>query len=94
MIVGRAEGAYVPECTLEVRAALPESQLPFFEKNTGKPFPAEHIKKAVEEVEELCHILEQEDVTVRRPDLTVDYGAGYETPDFKSPNGLYSAMPR
>ena len=94
MIVGRPEGACVPELTLEANACVPESQWPFFERNGGKPFPAEHIKKAVEEIDELCYILEQEGVTVRRPDLTVNYEAGYETPDFKTPSGMYSAMPR
>ena len=45
------------------------------------------------EIEEFCHVLEAEGVTVRRPDI-VDFSTSYKTPDFETPSGLYAAMPR
>ena len=44
---------------------------------------------------EFAHILEQEGVTVRRPDIQDgDFSQPYSTPDFSASNGLYAAMPR
>ena len=54
---------------------------PFFLKNGGSYFPEEHLKKAVNEVEEFCNILKHEGITVKRPDK-VDWKKPYETPDF------------
>ncbi len=93
MIVGRADGACVPDFSIEVKANTYDKYWPFFQQNGGKPFPKEHIEKAVREIEELCFVLEQEGVTVRRPD-PINYDYGYKTPDFESPCGLYAAMPR
>lgn len=92
VIVGRPEGACVPDFTVEVKANTYEKYWPFYHKYGGKPFPLEHVKKAIQEIEEMCNILRHEGVTVRRPDI-VDWSKEYETPDFKS-SGLYSAMPR
>ena len=92
VIVGRVQGAHVPPFTVEVKANTHEKQWPFYQKYGGKPFPIEHLKKAEEEIEEFCRVLEHEGVRVRRPDV-VDYGQAYSTPDFTS-TGLYSAMPR
>ena len=92
--MGRAEGACVPKFTIEVKATLIEDKYsPWFEKFGGTPFPPEHIKKAAEEIEEFCHILEMEGIKVRRPD-PMNYQEDYKTPDFTSPSGLYAAMPR
>ena len=44
------------------------------------------MKKAIAEVEEVCNILTQEGITVRRPD-PVDFDVEYKTPDFKSTGG-------
>ena len=93
MIVGRAEGACVPDFSVEIKAFVSKERWPFHQQNGGKLFPVEHVKKAAEQIEEVCYILEQEGVTVRRPD-PVNYEKGYETPDFKSPSGMYGAMPR
>ncbi|CAK8684948.1 glycine amidinotransferase, mitochondrial-like [Clavelina lepadiformis] len=92
VIVGRAENACVPEFTTEVKANTYEKYWPFYQKYGGKPFPKKHIQKAVEEVEEMCSILQQEGVVVRRPDV-VEWEKAFETPDFKS-RGMYAAMPR
>lgn len=91
VIVGRPEGACVPHFSHEVKAIISKEHWDFFEKNSGKPFPAEHVKKAIEEMEEFCRILEHEGVTVRRPEL-VDYSKQYSTPDFTATGHI--SMPR
>ncbi|XP_078506613.1 glycine amidinotransferase, mitochondrial-like [Lissotriton helveticus] len=92
VIVGRAENACVPPFSLEVKANIHEKLWPFYQKHGGQSFPCEHVKKAVAEIEEMCHILKMEGVTVRRPEI-VDWSVQYKTPDFES-SGLYAAMPR
>jgi glycine amidinotransferase len=93
VIVGRVEGATVPNLTCEVQACMLEQHLPFFREFGGQSFPPEHLEKAAAEVEELCHVLKGEGVTVRRPDI-VDFSQGYKTPDFVATSGLHAAMPR
>ena len=83
----------MPKFTVEVKASTHEKNWPFFERNGGHPFPTEHVKKASDEIEELCRILEMEGVRVRRPE-PVNNLEDYKTPDFYSPSGLYAAMPR
>ena len=92
VIVGRVEGAHMPPLTIEVKANTNREWWDFFQKNSGKSFPIEHLKKAVEEIEEMCNILQHEGVTVRRPEI-LDHSKIYTTPDFSS-SGLYAAMPR
>jgi glycine amidinotransferase len=92
VIVGRAEGACVPPFTVEVKANTYEKYWEFYKKNSGSPFPQNHVAAAVSEIEEMCNILRHEGVIVRRPEL-LDYSIIYSTPDFSS-TGLYSAMPR
>ncbi len=92
IIVGRPDGACVPYPTTEVQSFVSKKHQSFFQENGGKPFPAEHVQKASEEMEEFCYILEQEGVTVKRPDH-VEYNKSYETPDFKSRSGMVT-MPR
>ena len=69
VIVGRAENACVPPFTMEVKANTYEKYWDFYEKHGGRPFPSEHLKKAANEIEDMCYILEQEGVKVRRPDI-------------------------
>ena len=92
VIVGRVEGAHVPPFTIEVKANTYEKYWDFYSKNSGTPFPQEHMKRAAVEIEELCRVLEAEGVKVRRPD-PLDYSLEYTTPDFTS-TGMYAAMPR
>ena len=40
------------------------------------------MKKAIAEMDEVCNVLEQEGVVVKRPDI-LDWSKSYETPDFK-----------
>ena len=93
VIVGRVEGACVPQFTVEVKANTYEKYWPFYQKFGGQPFPSDHLRKATMEIEEFCHILEAEGVTVRRPEI-IDFCSSYKTPDFEAPCGLYAAMPR
>ncbi|EDO35968.1 predicted protein [Nematostella vectensis] len=92
VIVGNVEGATVPKFTPEVKANTSHKNWKFFELYGGRPFPAEHLKKAATEIEEFCNILHHEGVTVRRPE-PIDFSEVCKTPDFES-SGLYSAMPR
>ena len=92
VIVGRVEGAHIPPMKIEVKANTNAEWWDYFQENSGKPFPADHLKKAAEEIEEVCNILRHEGVIVRRPEV-LDHGKVYSTPDFTS-SGLYAAMPR
>ena len=76
-----------------MKANTYEKHWPFYEKFGGNLFPTEHLRKAVQEIEEFCHILEMEGVRVRRPE-PIEFVEDYKTPDFYSPSGLYAAMPR
>ena len=92
VIVGTVEGAHMPPMTIEVKNSTSKKWWEFFQRNSGKPFPAEHLKMAAKEIEEMCNILRHEGVIVRRPEA-LDHGMVYTTPDFSS-SGLFAAMPR
>ena len=91
VIVGVVDGAAFPPYHIVLEATMPPDQLPTFRANAGKPFPAEQIAMAKNELEEFVHILEGEGVTVRRP-LPADQQQ-YGAPGWTS-TGLYNAMPR
>ena len=69
VIVGCAENACVPKFTVEVKANTYEKYWDFYQKHGGRSFPKEHLELAVKEIEGFCHVLQQEGVTVRRPDV-------------------------
>ena len=71
---------------------MPHGQRQTFRDNAGKPFPAEQIALARQELEEFVHILEEEGVTVRRP-IPIRSNSQYGAPGWTS-TGLYDAMPR
>lgn len=60
-----------------------EKYWPFYQKYGGRSFPADHLKKAVAEIEEMCNILRHEGVVVKRPE-PLDWSVEYKTPDFTS----------
>ena len=63
----------MPSLSIDFKGTLKNSEAAgFFKTYGGKPFPEEHTKKAVEEIEELCNVLKHEGVTVRRPEI-VDF---------------------
>ncbi|XP_064626744.1 glycine amidinotransferase, mitochondrial-like [Lineus longissimus] len=93
VIVGRIDNAVWPTMGPEIKALYNTmASWPLFQKYAGQPFPKKFMDEAEKEINEFVHILEQEGVKVRRPDV-VDHGKTYETPDFKA-SGFYSAMPR
>jgi glycine amidinotransferase len=92
VIVGVVDGASFPPCHIAVAAPLPDNQRQTFRDNAGKPFPAEQIALARQELEEFVHILEGEGVKVRRP-TPLDQAQEYGAPGWTS-TGLYDAMPR
>ena len=56
VIVGRVEGACVPEFSIEVKANSYDRNWPFFQEFGGKAFPLDFVKKAQEEIEEFCRV--------------------------------------
>lgn len=95
VIVGRVEGATIPEWHVSGKAVWPSKHWDMYKTKVGQPFPKELIDKATVELNDFCKILEAEGVKVRRPEVTPgDFAQPYNTPDFKCTNGLYAAMPR
>ncbi len=92
VIVGLVEGAAVPRLEANIKVDAPPRYWNFFQQYGGQPFPKELFEPASNELNQFCKILEDEGVTVRRPDK-VDFSNTYQTPDFES-SGLYAAMPR
>jgi glycine amidinotransferase len=93
VIVGVVDHACIPAWHVALKATMPQSQWPFLIEHGGKPFPAEMIRGASEDLERFVRLLEAQGVTVRRPEV-VDYARPYRTPDWECGSGLYSAMPR
>lgn len=93
VIVGRSDHACVPEWHPVLAATMPAQHWDWFRHNGGRPFPGELLAAAARELDELCHVLTQEGVVVRRPDV-VDWSTPCQTPEFAVACGLYSAMPR
>ncbi|NWF57802.1 MAG: amidinotransferase [Fischerella sp.] len=92
VIVGRVEGAAVPQFEASVKVDAPPKYWNFFQQLGGHSFSKDLVEAAAKELNEFCHILEMEGVTVRRPDI-VDFSRTYATPDFEA-SGMYAAMPR
>lgn len=93
VIVGVADGAAIPEWHVSLKATMPSKHWAMFQKFGGKSFPKEVIDAANRDLDELVHILEAEGVRVRRPD-PIPQTRAFATPDWQSPSGLYTAMPR
>ncbi|MCX6733216.1 MAG: amidinotransferase [Candidatus Peregrinibacteria bacterium] len=93
MIVGVIDGAMVPELDISVEATMPKSQIDFFRKNGGKPFPAEYVQGAKRELDTFAAWLENEGVIVDRPKV-IDLSKPIITPFWQTQCGLYAAMPR
>jgi glycine amidinotransferase len=92
VIVGVVDGAAFPSYHVALEAPLPQDRRQTFRDNAGKPFPTEQIALAKQELDEFVHILEEEGVSVRRPELR-DHLQQYGGPGWSS-TGLYDAMPR
>ncbi|MEU4559446.1 amidinotransferase [Actinoplanes sp. NPDC023936] len=93
VIVGVMDGAAVPEWDVAVEATMPARSEQLFRNSAGRPWPAEHAAAAVAELEGFANTLTGLGVRVVRPDA-VDHRRPFATPNWRSPGGLYSAMPR
>lgn len=95
VIVGRVEGATIPEWHVSGKAVWPSKWWDMYKTESGHPFPKKLMDAAAKELDYLAEVLEGEGITVRRPEARHDYfDKPVETPDFKSKSQLYAAMPR
>lgn len=93
VVVGRLDDAVFPTWQSSMADTMPESSWEDLRTHGGSPFPAEHLRAAREELENLCAVLETEGVRVRRPD-PAPHGSPFTTPRWSSKGGLYAGMPR
>src|SRR3989338_516337 len=93
VIVGVIEGSTIPEWHVTLEATMPKEHQNLFRQNGGKLFPESQISAAKKELDDFCHILESEGVTVRRPDSTY-FNKPYSSPEWTAQGGFYAAMPR
>lgn len=83
VIVGRCEGATIPEWHVSGKAVWPEKWWDMYKTKGGQSFDPVMIAAANHDLDGLANILEAEGVTVRRPEvMNGDYAQGYSTPDF------------
>jgi glycine amidinotransferase len=92
VIVGRLEGAVIPDYHIAVTYNLPPSTARLYRLLAGRRYPQFLVRKAQKELDEFIHILEAEGVTVRRPAM-IDGGKSYRTPHWRS-RGFCTACPR
>ncbi|MFF8656733.1 amidinotransferase [Streptomyces huasconensis] len=92
VIVGSVDGAHFPPWHVAVGAPLSPEQRKVFRENAGRPFPADRVAAARDELDQLVEILAGEGVKVRRPEAR-DHSRSYAGRDWSS-TGLYDAMPR
>lgn len=93
VIVGRVEHACVPQWHATLEATMPAKQWYYFKQNGGEYFSQKLLEAAAQELDGLAAFFEAEKIAVKRP-APVDWGVGFQTPDFEQPTGLYCAMPR
>lgn len=93
VIVGRVDGACIPEWHATIQATMPAKHWDFFKEHGGAYFSDELFRAAAEELDTLVAVLESEGVQVKRPD-SVDWALPFATPDFPQTRGVYAAMPR
>jgi glycine amidinotransferase len=93
VVVGRLAGGRFPNWQESMLPTLPESAVPVFRYEGGQPFPAEHLMRADEELDQFAAELTRRRITVVRPD-DVDYGRGFASPRWSSTSGLSGGMPR
>lgn len=93
VIVGVMNGAAVPKWDVAVAATMPQRSEKLFRRVAGGAFPAEHVRLATRELEGFVQVLKDQGVSVVRPE-PVNHRRPFATPNWASPGGLYSAMPR
>jgi glycine amidinotransferase len=93
VIVGVMDGAAVPHWDVAVAATTPGRSEELFRRRAGGPFPETHAQLAAEELDHLAVVLAELGVRVVRP-ASMTHRRPFATPNWRSPGGLYSAMPR
>jgi len=93
VVVGRLAGGVFPTWQGSMSPVLPDDANAVFKQHGGRPFPAEHLAAAEEELEGFVRALEAEGVRVVRPEQRT-YDRSFATPDWSSTGGLYAGMPR
>lgn len=95
VIVGRVDGATIPEWHVSGKAVWPERYWSMYQTKAGESFPPELIAGAKAELDYLAKVLTDEGIVVRRPDIPESgFAQRVITPDFETPSQLYAAMPR
>lgn len=96
VIVGRIEGATIPEFHVSGKAVWPEKYWNMYKTKVGESFPSPLIQGAKKELDYLSKVLEDEGIIVRRPEIKSkdEFSKPITTPDFHSKTQLYAAMPR
>jgi glycine amidinotransferase len=92
VIVGRLEGATVPSGHVSVTFNVPRTAARLLGIFGGRRYPKFLLRYARRQLDDFIHILEEEGVTVRRPD-PMDFCKRYRTPDWSS-RGFCIACPR
>lgn len=93
VVVGIMDGATVPQWDLAVESTMPGRSEELFRRCGGGQFPEEHVRLAGEELDHFAAVLTGLGVRVVRP-APVSHRRPFATPNWQSPGGLYSAMPR
>ena len=93
VIVGIIDGATIPQWHVTLEATMPSKYWHLFQQKGGKLFSEDKITAAKRDLEEFCHLLKSEGITVRRPDL-IHFNKPYSSQEWSCKSGLYAAMPR
>ncbi len=92
VIVGRLEGATIPEGHVAVRGTIPPALAAVMRVVGGQRYPGFLVRPAQRELDGLIALLEAEGIRVRRPDV-LDGRARIRTPFFET-RGHATACPR
>ena len=92
VIVGHVEGATIPSDHLAVTYNLPPRLKALYRLAAGRRYPEWMKRRARQELDNFVRLLEQEGVTVRRPD-PAPFHRPYRTPHWRS-RGFTVACPR
>ncbi len=93
VIVGVIDHACIPQWHISLEATMPEKSEAVFQKGAGHSFPQQLINLAKNELDQFVKMLVDRGIKVVRPD-PIDHCRSFHTPNWKSPGGLYGAMPR
>ena len=93
VIVGVIDGAAVPAWDVALQATVPRASEQLFWQHAGGPFPEEHTSLAARELDDFAALLAASGIRVVRPEA-ITHRRPFATPNWRSPGGLYGAMPR